>query len=64
MDGIKSTPGTHILSRQTQDTAIVDFMLGQRRRRWANIKSTLAQRLVISGISPRPILLGLDVFEV
>ena len=27
----------------------VGFMLGQRRRRWANIKPTLAQRLVFAG---------------
>ena len=32
----------------------VCLMLGQRRRRWTNIKETVGQRLVFAGRWPRP----------
>ena len=35
----------------TRRSANVGLMLGQRRRRWPNIKPTLAERLVFAGMS-------------
>ena len=40
-------PGSH--PANTRRWTIVGLMLGQRRRRWPNIKTTLAQRLEFAG---------------
>ena len=42
-----------VISQQTRD--IVGLMLGQRRRRWANINPTMAQCLVFAGYKWKPI---------
>ena len=39
----------------TRHSANADLMLGQRRRRWPNIKSALAECLVIAGECEREV---------
>ena len=49
---MQSQPNTlaHHIPANTRHWTNVCLMLGQRRRRWANIKPTLVQRLVFAGI--------------
>ena len=50
-DTIGTCEGDAVPSRQPSKHGTFDvvFMLGQRRRRWANIKTTLVKRMVFTG---------------
>ena len=46
---VPAAPSATVRPRQTQYGLNVYLLLGQRRRRWANLKPTLGQRIVFVG---------------
>ena len=49
-----SGPTTGYIPANTRRWSSVGLMLAHRRRRWANVKSTLCERLLFPGIISRP----------